>query len=386
MLKFDIQKLLITEDVLTDTPLCRSLLKLCAARDFEDVIRLYMSVYRELKSQSIRGYMQDLLLYGGSGVPSEHDVRCLRSAAVPARELKNFLSERFLDTGEGSAHAGERDFILALPEYETGVFPNTEYFVSAFKEGRAGKFARYRSYIYTQGRITPAKEAVTSAWGELRSDHYDYQRYILKNNTQRLIDGKICQNALLYGDRGTGKSTTVKALLSVFDTLRLIELHKRDLSGITDIFEQLRHQPQKFIVFIDDLSFDEGDDNFNLLKQALEGGVTSVPENTAVYATTNRRHVVREKRMGESGGNIAEIVSRENPDAVDENASLTERFGLFLTFSLLNRDEYIALVHEFFIKYGLTFDERAETAAEAFVLRKGKRTPRTAKQFAQMYE
>ena len=186
---------------------------------------------------------------------------------------------------------------------------------------------------------------------------------------------------LLYGDAGTGKSSTVKAIANAFagDGLRLIEVKKNQLYEIPDLMDSLAQNPLKFILFIDDLSFTANDDNFAALKAILEGSVCGRAKNIAVYATSNRRHLIKETLMDRSGDDIHEADTRQ------ELMSLSARFGLTVTFLRPERERFAAIVTELARQYDVELpEEELLTKAEAFAIRSGGRSPRVAKQFVEL--
>ena len=157
------------------------------------------------------------------------------------------------------------------------------------------------------------------------------------NNTRALLDGFEANNMLLYGDRGTGKSSTVKALLNEYagQGLRMVEMPKEYLRELPDLTGRLARIPLKFIVFIDDLSFSDGDDNFAALKAVLEGGLASRPQNVVIYATSNRRHLLRETFSDRGGDEV------HRADTVQEAVSLSDRFGISLTFLMPDKQKFL---------------------------------------------
>ncbi|MDE6727882.1 MAG: ATP-binding protein, partial [Oscillospiraceae bacterium] len=184
---------------------------------------------------------------------------------------------------------------------------------------------------------------------------------------------KPAQNVLLYGDRGTGKSSTVKAILNESKYLRMVEVSKNDIDVLPKLFNKLKDIPLHFIVMIDDLSFAENDDRFGILKAALEGSLSAKPDNILIYATTNRRKIIRET-----------AADREisGADAIDESMSLSDRFGLFVTFTKPDKRVYLDIVKQLAEDKGLDIrEEELFEAAERFALKRGGRSPRTAKQF-----
>ncbi len=207
---------------------------------------------------------------------------------------------------------------------------------------------------------------------------YEDERGRVMQNTLAFIENKPALNVLLYGDAGTGKSSTVKAISnSLFDRgLRLIELRKDQLEFLPKIMGRVSENPLKFIIFIDDLSFNRSDDNFSMLKAALEGSASAKADNAVIYATSNRRHIVKETFSDREG----EEVHRN--DAMQEKLSLSERFGLCVMFAKPNKQLYLKIVRELAERYGVSLSgEELDIRAEEFALRRGNRSPRCAEQF-----
>ena len=197
-------------------------------------------------------------------------------------------------------------------------------------------------------------------------------------NTRRLIEGKSVNNVLLFGDPGTGKSATVKALLGMpgFENLRLIEVHKADLGDLGELIRMLAHRPQKFILFIDDLAFDKDDLTYSVLKSVLEGGLEPRPANVAVYATSNRRNLVKQNFSDRNGDEV------DNKETIQEKTSLAERFGLRIPYTALNRNQFLDMVEELAAVKGIECDrEVLRTEAVKWEMRHPNRTPRVALQF-----
>ena len=183
---------------------------------------------------------------------------------------------------------------------------------------------------------------------------------------------------LLYGDRGTGKSSTVKALLNEYASkgLRMIEMPKEFLRQLPDLTGYLAGLPMKFIVFIDDLSFSSDDDHFAALKAVLEGGLASRPDNVLIYATSNRRHLLRETFSDRSGDEV------HHADTVQESVSLSDRFGISLTFLLPDKQRFLEIVEQIAHDRGLDVERDVLLqAAERWALERGARSPRYARQF-----
>ncbi len=207
---------------------------------------------------------------------------------------------------------------------------------------------------------------------------YGEQRELVVQNTRAFVSGKPAANVLLYGDAGTGKSSTVKAVANQFfgEGVRLIEIRKDQMSLLPFVMEKINHNPLKFIIFIDDLSFNRNDDTFSMLKAALEGSASAKASNAVIYATSNRRHIVRECFDEREGSDI------HRNDTMQELLSLSARFGLSIRYEKPNKALYLEIVRELARKKGITKDTaQLEIEAEAFALNRGHRSPRCAEQF-----
>ncbi len=244
----------------------------------------------------------------------------------------------------------------------------------------AGLFAQYKAFRWLGGELKSIAEPDWLALEDIVG--YDEPKNTLIQNTQCLIAGLPALNVLLYGSRGSGKSSLVKALLGAYHPqgLRLVEVDKDGFRDLPSIVEILRHQPQKFIVFIDDLSFEEDDDVFKSLKVVLEGSVRAKAMNVVVYATSNRRHLVRE--FFEDRPRPSQAAEIHQWDTVQEKLSFSDRFGLTLTFEPANQDTYLAIVHHLVGLAGLTIEpETLEFRAKQWATRHNGRSGRTARQF-----
>lgn len=207
---------------------------------------------------------------------------------------------------------------------------------------------------------------------------YEAEREKIVANTRAFVEGRPAANALLCGDAGTGKSSTVKAVANAFfdEGVRLIELRKDQLRYLPLVMGKISGNPLKFIIFIDDLSFNQNNDDFSMLKAALEGSASATADNAVIYATSNRRHIVKESFGDREGDDV------HRNDTMQETLSLSERFGLTVLFSKPDKKLYLKIVKELACRAGLAMDEKElEVQAEAFALRKGNRSARCAEQF-----
>ena len=207
---------------------------------------------------------------------------------------------------------------------------------------------------------------------------YKREQQIILDNTVALLEGKPAANILLTGDAGTGKSSTVKAVVNELHDrgLRILEVRKEQLHAIPAILDELNTNPLKFILFIDDLSFQKDDDNFSALKAILEGSVSAKSRNVVIYATSNRRHLVKESFSGRDGDDV------HRNDTMQEVISLSERFGIQVTFQKPNKETYLGIVRHLAQEKGITMDAgELDMLAERFALGRGGRSARAATQF-----
>ena len=207
---------------------------------------------------------------------------------------------------------------------------------------------------------------------------YSAERASVIHNTVSFLEGKPAANVLLCGDAGTGKSSTVKAVTNKFyaDGLRLIELRKDQLRYLPYVMGKISENPLKFIIFIDDLAFNRSDDNFSMLKAALEGSAAAKASNAVIYATSNRRHIIKETFSDREGNEV------HRNDTMQETLSLSERFGLVVLFSKPNKALYLDIVHELARRNNIDMEQgELDIKAEAFALKRGSRSARCAEHF-----
>lgn len=239
-----------------------------------------------------------------------------------------------------------------------------------------GIYAKYTSFILRDGAIVPVKYPDRISLSDLKG--YENERRQVIENTRALVEHKPAQNVLLTGDAGTGKSSTVKAVANYFAPmgLRLIQITKSQLHDLPMITDELSSNPLRFILFIDDLSFSGNDDDFGALKAVLEGSVAAKAANTAIYVTSNRRHLVKESFRERDGDEV------HHNDTLQEIISLSDRFGLTVTYIHPDRKAYLDIVCALADSHGLILDrEELCRGAEAFAMRKGGRSPRAARQY-----
>lgn len=255
-----------------------------------------------------------------------------------------------------------------------------ENLATYYQQFGTGIFAKYKALRWQPGQLIGIPYPDPVQLQQLVG--YEYQQDTLLKNTEFLLAGYPALHVLLYGSRGSGKSSLVKGLLHKYaeSNLRLIEVAKSDLKDLPIIVEQLQGVPQKFIIFVDDLSFEEDDDAFKALKVVLEGNLTARPQNVVVYATSNRRHLIREF-FGDrpSPSNNEEVHAW---DTVQEKLSFSDRFGLTLTFEPPNQNTYLEIVRHLASQAELSISqEDLEYRALQWATRHNGRSGRTARQF-----
>ncbi len=303
-------------------------------------------------------------------------------AACVEAELALFQQWSDLTCDEAAAYVHRLDASRAtgfLPPFET----TQRDLPTAYRERIArirstgyGMYAHYNMFRLEGTQIVPILSPDTRVLADLYG--YEHEKEQLLRNTRALLDGKPAANTLLYGAAGTGKSSSVKAITNELagEGLRLLELKKSQLHDIPLVMEELRENPLKFIIFVDDLSFRKDDDNFATLKAILEGSASVKAPNTVIYATSNRRHLIRESFADREGDDI------HRNDTIQETMSLSSRFGLTILFNKPSKNDYLAIVRSLAEAKGIDMDpDELEREASAFAIRKGGATPRAAEQF-----
>jgi predicted AAA+ superfamily ATPase len=241
---------------------------------------------------------------------------------------------------------------------------------------------RYRKRA-GRGSIEPVQHAATIRLTDLKE--VEPQKERLLANTRQFVAGRPANNVLLTGARGTGKSSLIKACLNEFapQGLRLIEVDKADLTDLTDIVERIAERPERFIIFCDDLSFDEGEPGYKALKSVLDGSVAQASENLLIYATSNRRHLLPEYMKENLSYTHTEDGEVHPGEVVEEKISLSERFGLWLSFYPFTQAEYLTIVAQWLRHFGSTAAiDTVRAEALVWALERGSRSGRVAYQFA----
>ena len=246
---------------------------------------------------------------------------------------------------------------------------------------------RYRTRGGTGGRLEPVRHVASIRLASLVE--VDAQKERIVRNTEQFVAGKGANNVLLTGARGTGKSSLIKACLNEFAPrgLRLIEVDKTDLVDLPDIVDLVAERPERFIVFCDDLAFGEGEPGYKALKSILDGSIAQASENVLIYATSNRRHLLPEYMKENLSYRHTEDGEVHPGEVIEEKISLSERFGLWVSFYPFSQDEYLAIVAEWLRSFQVDAEAIAAARPEALVwaLERGSRSGRVAFQFAKDY-
>ncbi len=353
----------------------------------ETALRRYTDLFYLLRSEGCAGlgdWFWDRLRYEdapypvslGAGKPDA------ALAAAAGRDIGAFLQLAQLDCGRiiGELELllpGEYAPVLAgLPRWTLGAPFTFQSLTEYYGKHGSGVFARYRAFLWEDGSLKPVPDPDCMGPEALRG--YERQREAVLANTRALLAGNQVNNVLLYGDSGTGKSVTVKSLLAVpeFGNLRLIEVEKEGLSDLPHLIRTLGGRMQKFILFIDDLTFDQDDRTYSALKSILEGGLEKRPANVAIYATSNRRHLVRQTFSDRAGDEV------DLSETIQEKTSLAERFGLRIPYLTMSKAEFLTMVEELAAFHGVEMEREALRAeAVKWEMHHPGRTPRTARQF-----
>ena len=246
---------------------------------------------------------------------------------------------------------------------------------------------RYRKRSSGHGTLEPVRHVAAMHLADLKE--IDGQKEKIQRNTEQFVQGKPANNVLLTGARGTGKSSLIKACLNAYagQGLRLIEVDKADLVDLPDIVDVVADRPEKFIVFCDDLSFEDGEPGYKALKSILDGSVAAATPNVLIYATSNRRHLLPEYMAENLTYTHTEDGEVHPGEVVEEKISLSERFGLWVSFYPFSQEEYLTIIAQWLASFGVSQAAIAAARAEALVwaLERGSRSGRVAYQFARDY-
>lgn len=342
----------------------------------------YAEVFYQLQlagHDSLGGYLWEHLRYdetpygdaAGRGTANE-------SLCVAARsDIETFGALAAMDGGDWRQDLEQVVGSAAqlLPQWKSDATLTFEAVTQAYRDNGAGEYARHKAFIWANHALLPVADP---DFEEHELIGYEEERKEVYDNTKALLAGHSVNNMLLYGAAGTGKSATVKSLLKVpeFGDLRIIEVDKQQLEDIPVLIRRLAGLRQKFILFVDDLSFETADVGYSVLKTVLEGSIEKRPANVVIYATSNRRHLMREtfSERGDDEVNIRE--------SIEERTALSERFGIRVLFRGLNKAQYLDMVQMLARQVGIEMPaEELNKKAVQWEREHASRTPRSAQQF-----
>ena len=266
--------------------------------------------------------------------------------------------------------------VQAMPRWVSSAPFDFDRLVQFYRDHGAGLYARYRAFLWEDGQLIPVADPDCPKPEDLLG--YEQQRSQVETNTRQMMAGHYANNVLLFGDGGTGKSATVKSMLYLpgMEDLRLIEIQKENLIGLPQLMRSLRDKRQKFILFIDDLAFDQDDKTYSSMKTILEGSLEKRPANVVIYATSNRRHLVRQNFSDRGNDEV------DASETIAEKTALAERFGLRIPYLSMSKADFLALVDYLAGQAGLTLPaQELHARAMTWEIRHSGRTPRVARQF-----
>ena len=372
------------------TPLMTALsqlLQACRGGAGQEALDRYTEVFYQLRQEGFSGlgdWLWDQLRYTdnpyGTLVDLGGEDPVLEGAArrdVQAlMDLASTPCTAYLEAMTAALPQEYASVVEGLPQWETQVPFDFESLTDFYRENGCGLYARYRAFLWEEGHLVPVPDPDCPHPIELLG--YEQQRQQVLDNTRLLLSGCPANNVLLFGDGGTGKSATVKSMLyrEGMEDLRLIEIQKENLVGMPQLMRSLGGRRHKFILFIDDLAFDQDDKTYSSMKTILEGGLEKRPANVAIYATSNRRHLVRQN-FSDRGTDEVDAF-----ETIAEKTALAERFGLRIPYLTMNKKEYLSLVDHLAGLEGLEMDREVLYAkAMEWEIRHAGRTPRVARQF-----
>lgn len=378
---------------LKNDPVINALYDLLNSVDSEDILRKQSLFFKTVsKNNSLKSYISKCILTddnpfteaacaGKEGSLGKSVTEAVKSDLMKLEQIASVTSEDVISFVKDE---DIKEILKTVPSWEIGTAEaplsenwsnQVEDLIEYHRKNGYGIYSKYMAFTWRNKKIIPISYVDPITLSDLKN--YENQRQRVVDNTEGFVKGHPANNVLLYGDRGTGKSSTVHAILNEYHTqgLRMIEIPKSAVSDLTLIREAISGSPMKFIIYIDDLSFDSNDSSFSELKAALEGSLSGKQSNTLIYATSNRRHLIRESfsdRQNEMNKN----------DIMQEQLSLSDRFGLTITFLNPNKAEYLDIVEKIALDRNMEVDlEELCDKAERWATRRGGRSPRCARQF-----
>lgn len=376
--------LLVFQELYEENPLFARGLRWLNEKQPEEIrLKGYANINSELlmTGQTLGEYLTDAVMYSKSPLfaktvkePTEQRKKALAYDIALLKRIVRDYTSAAVKKALAEIPGADADY-SSLPEYESGKFTLTaDRLLKRAQKSGTGDFAKHKAFTFRDKSLVPVDTIDPIRLTDLKN--YELQRGQVVENTIAFLNGLPAQNVLLYGDRGCGKSSTIKAILNEYEELRMVELPKSEINGLPELFSILKDIPLHFIVTIDDLSFSENDERFGMLKATLDGSISARPDNILIYATTNRRKLIKET----NGDRSVDEIGRS--DAVDESMSLADRFGLFITFTQPNREVFFDIVRKLAEDREIEMDDNELIqAAERFALKRGGRSPRIARQF-----
>lgn len=364
-----------------------TLLDALSNREGEDALTAYTALFYTLRQEGCEGlgdWLWDWLRYtetpysqlidqGGSDPALENAARRDIDTLVLLAETD---CDRFIDAMKPLLPNEYAPVLAGLPRWRAAAPFDFDSLTQFYREHGAGLFAKYRAFLWEDGVLVPVADPDCPRPEDLLG--YEHQRGMVEQNTRLMIAGRQANNVLLFGDGGTGKSATVKSMLYLpgMEELRLIEVEKENLTGMPELIRSLEGRRQKFILFIDDLAFDQDDKTYSALKTILEGTLEKRPVNVCICATSNRRHLVRQTFADRAGDEV------DTFETISEKTALADRFGLRIPYLTMNKTDYLALVDHLAAQAGLDIPaDRLHAQAMTWEIRHAGRTPRVARQF-----
>ncbi len=353
----------------------------------EEALEEYVSRFHVLRSDGYEGlgdWLWDWLRYNETPysrlIDQGKSDPALENAARRDIDTLVLLAQtdcdRFIDAMKPLLGNEFAPVLAGLPRWRAAAPFDFDSLTQFYKDHGAGEFAKYRAFLWEDGSLVPVADPDCPKPEDLLG--YEHQRGQVEQNTRLMMAGRQANNVLLFGDGGTGKSATVKSMLYLpgMEDLRLIEVEKENLTGMPELIRSLAGRRQKFILFIDDLAFDQDDKTYSALKTILEGTLEKRPVNVAIYATSNRRHLVRQTFSDRAGDEVDAF------ETISEKTALAERFGLRIPYLTMNKTDYLALVDHLAAQAGVDIPaDRLHAQAMTWEIRHAGRTPRVARQF-----
>lgn len=364
-----------------------TLLDALSNREGEDALTAYTALFYTLRQEGCEGlgdWLWDWLRYTETPYSRLLDQGksdpALENAARRDVDTLVLLAQtdcdRFIDAMKPLLSNEYAPVLAGLPRWRAAAPFDFDSLTQFYREHGAGQFARYRAFLWEDGTLVPVADPDCPRPEDLLG--YEHQRGMVEQNTRLMMAGRQANNVLLFGDGGTGKSATVKSMLYLpgMEDLRLIEVEKENLTGMPELIRSLESRRQKFILFIDDLAFDQDDKTYSALKTILEGTLEKRPVNVCICATSNRRHLVRQTFADRAGDEV------DTFETISEKTALAERFGLRIPYLTMNKTDYLALVDHLAAQAGLDIPaDRLHAQAMTWEIRHAGRTPRVARQF-----